>query len=168
KTLDPAAISDYLTLMYVRAPRTPFAAIRKLPPAHYLVSGRSGIRVERWWTLRAPADGDGSATGDTAGEIRDLLDDSVRIRLRSDVPVGAFLSGGLDSSSICALAARHLQQPLQTYAVGFEGTEFDETGYSRTVANALHTDHHETLVHFEHALEHLPTLCWHLDEPHGD
>jgi asparagine synthase (glutamine-hydrolysing) len=168
RDIDANAIGDYLTLMYVRSPRTPFTAIRKLPPAHYLLADSGGVRIERWWDLAAGIRPSSLSLADAADEIQSLLDDSVRLRLRSDVPVGVFLSGGLDSSSVCALASRHVSQPLQSYAVGFIDTQFDELGYAKTVAQTFATAHHETIVSVNDALEHLPELCWHLDEPHGD
>ena len=169
RNVDPAAIADYLTFMYVRAPLTPFSAIRKLPPGHCLIADSHGVRVSKWWDLaRSIRRQSAPSLSKAADQIRFLLDDAVRLRLRSDVPVGVFLSGGVDSSSVCALAARHTSQPLHSYAVGFEDTQFDELGYARTVAEMYGTKHHETIVGFSEALDHLPMLSWHLDEPHGD
>lgn len=168
RDIDLEAISDYLTLMYIRAPRSPFKAIRKLLPGHYLVIDASGARLVRYWDLREHCEPTSLNEPALIEHIRWLLEDSVRLRMRSDVPVGAFLSGGIDSSTVVAYASANSPQPLDTFAVGFEGADFDELGYARIVAKAFRTRHHETVVTVEDTIRHLPKLVWHLDEPNAD
>lgn len=165
--LDLDALTEYLALMYIRAPRTPFKNIAKLPPGHWMLIDAEGTHVARWWDLSQHCEPDRRTLPDAVEQVRALLDDAVRIRLRSDVPVGAFLSGGLDSSAVTAFAARRLPR-INTYAVGFGGDGFDELGYAETVARAFDTAHHPTTVTVDDAIEHLPGLVWHLDEPHAD
>lgn len=166
---DPDVVADYLALMYIRGPRTPFKRVRKLLPGHYLVLDCTSetARVVRYWELEhvQPAR---MSKEDAIAQVRDLLRDSIRLRLRSDVPVGAFLSGGIDSSSVVAFAAPQLDRPLTTFAVGFTGSQFDELRYARLVARAFGTDHHETMVSVDDAIRRLPQLVWHLDEPNAD
>ena len=120
--LDPEAISAYLTLGYVPGAMTPLKQVRKLEPGERLVVHDGNVTVERWWHYPAP---DPDPTPRSAEEwaeiVLDKLDESVRLRLMSDVPLGAMLSGGLDSSLIVALMARHMTEPLETFAVGFAG-----------------------------------------------
>ena len=167
--LDREAIQDYLTFMYVRGERTPFNRIRKLLPGHKMVVDRNGLTVSRWWNLAEHSrPDDGRSLEDAAEQMWSLLDDSIRMRMRSDIPVGAFLSGGLDSSAVSYLAAKHVGRPLKTFCVGFEGAVFDETGFAREVADLIGADHHETVVSPKDALDLLPELIWHLDEPNSD
>jgi asparagine synthase (glutamine-hydrolysing) len=168
KEIDPEAIAEYLTLMYVRAPRTPLKNIRKLLPGHYLTVDAQGLRVRRYWDLRDHYDRPTNSSEPEAIErVLELLKDSVRLRLRSDVPVGAFLSGGLDSSAIVAFASQFNKQ-IDTYSVGFDGDGFDELGYARVVSKAFQTRHHEKAVKVDDAIKSLPKLVWHLDEPNAD
>ena len=167
--LDREAIQDYLTFMYVRGERTPFHRIRKLLPGHKMIVDRNGLKVSRWWNLAEHSrPDDGRSLEDAAEQMWSLLDDSIRMRMRSDIPVGAFLSGGLDSSAISYLASKYSDGTLQTFCVGFEGAIFDEAGYAREVAKKIGSNHHETYVKHEDALNRLPELVWHLDEPNGD
>lgn len=168
KEIDPSAIAEYLTLMYIRAPRTPLKNIRKLLPGHYLTVDSRGVNVRRYWDLREHYNhSQASSEAEAIERVLDLLRDSVRLRLRSDVPVGAFLSGGLDSSAIVALASEFNQQ-IDTFSVGFDGDGFDELGYAKVVSNAFHTRHHEKIVKVDDAIRNLPKLVWHLDEPNAD
>src|SRR4030095_9282704 len=116
----PSALASYLDLLYVPSPRTVFKEIKKLPAGHALTADSSGIRIERFWnpsfTLpRIPS------PPEAAGRVRDLLQDAVRIRLLSEVPLGAFLSGGIDSSLVVGLMDRVMDQPVKTFTVGFRG-----------------------------------------------
>src|SRR5581483_4310292 len=147
--LDPVALDQCFTFWFPLAPRTPWAGIHELPPGHLLVAERGRIRLERWWRLDYPrADGsDGGPALDRrperaiAEELEALLVDATRIRLRADVPVGAYLSGGFDSSATTALARLFPGAGLRTFSVGFESAEFDESEYQRQVVAALRTDH---------------------------
>lgn len=165
---DRDAIAEYLTLMYIRAPRTPLNAVRKVLPGTYLVVAPHGTRAAPYWDLREHCEASSMSEQQIIEQLHYLLDDAVRLRLRSDVPVGAFVSGGIDSSSLVAFAARHAGRPVETFAVGFGGDGFNELGYARIVADAFATNHHETVVTEEDALRLLPMLLWHLDEPNGD
>ena len=147
--LDPVALDQCFTFWFPLAPRTPWAGIRELPPGHVLVAERGRISLERYWRLEYPSI-DGSDRGpdldtreedEIAEELEALLIDATRIRLRADVPVGAYLSGGLDSSATTALARLFPGAGLRTFSVGFESPEFDESEYQRQVVAALRTEH---------------------------
>ena len=161
---DLGAIHRYLTLQYVPAPLTAFESVRKLPPAHLLVFEDGRARVERYWTLsfQPPLALD---EAEAASEVRRLLRDAVRVRLMSEVPLGAFLSGGLDSSSVVALMAEF--GPVKTFSVGFEDEDYSELPYARQVAARYGTDHHEFVVKPD-AAEILPRLVEHYGEPFAD
>jgi len=165
---DPHAVLDYLALMYIRAPRTPFQDVYKLLPGHYLVADRAGTRVDAYWRLADHCTPARISVPEAVERVRELLRDAVRLRLRSDVPVGAFLSGGIDSSAIVALAAQESATPLRTFTVDFGPDSFDEVRYARLVADRYATAHHEMRATVDDALQELPRLVWHMDEPHGD
>ncbi len=143
RAVDAAALHDYLTLQYVPAPRTGFAAIRKLPPAHWLVV-RDGRIAEtaRYWDV-TPRSSFRGAAADAEEQVRTLLAEATRLRMISDVPLGAFLSGGVDSSVTVALMARAVDRPVKTFCVGFQGSGLDERTYAREVARRYGTEHEE-------------------------
>jgi len=154
---------------YVPAPQTFFEGIVALPPGHLLVCRAGQITACAYWTppQAAPADPRARAE-DYLEALRATLDEAVRLRLLSDVPLGAFLSGGLDSSLIVALMARHMTERVKTFAIGFAGEpSFDETAHARRVAELLGTDHHEFIVEPD-AISLLPFLVWHHDQPFAD
>lgn len=179
------AIHHYLTYRYVPAPLTAFKNITKLPPAHYLVWEKGKVSVNRYWNLNrffAPLRMTGSGvrmTGSgirTTGEmrerdycerIRELLEEAVKLRLVSDVPLGTFLSGGIDSSIITGLMSKLMNKPVKTFSIGFEDKAYDELQYARTIARHFKTDHHEYVVKPD-AIEILPKLIWHYNEPFAD
>jgi asparagine synthase (glutamine-hydrolysing) len=154
---------------YVPAPRTFFERIQMLLPGHVLVCRDGKISTHAYWTPPAFAGRDPHARAETyLDELRAVLEESVRLRLLSDVPLGAFLSGGLDSSLIVAYMARHTSGQVKTFAIGFAGEEsFDETPHARRVAAHLGTDHREFIVE-PNAIDLLPFLVWHHDQPFGD
>ena len=169
KKINRNAIHQYLTYQYVPSPDTIFEGIKKLPPAHYLLYDRDGnLRIERYWRLYFNSshhtDFD---TQELSDRIRTELEESVRRRLISDVPLGAFLSGGVDSSLIVGLMAKLTDHPVKTFSIGFEEKDFDELYYARIVANHFSTDHHEFIVKPD-AIEILPKLVWHYNEPFAD
>jgi asparagine synthase (glutamine-hydrolysing) len=167
RVLDREAASEYLMLGYVRAPRTLMRHVRKLEPAHIILIQKNSLETFEYWRpdfTPAPL----TTLDESAERVRELLRESVRIRLRSDVPVGAFLSGGLDSSAVTALMATQSDTPVNTYSVGFEDGGVDELPYARAVAERYGTRHHEIKVSVLDALDHLPDLVWHLDEPSAD
>jgi asparagine synthase (glutamine-hydrolysing) len=168
--LDRDALCDYLHLGYVPAPRSMFKGIRKLPPASLLSVEGGQVRQWRWWSM--PATVDRSCTeSDWVRRIRDGIDRSVHMQMVSDVPIGAFLSGGVDSSAVVAAMARHSSQPIRTYAIGFEGGAaeqlYNELPYARRVAELFGTEHHEIVVKPD-VVGLLPQLLWHMDEPIAD
>jgi asparagine synthase (glutamine-hydrolysing) len=163
------ALHHYLTYQYVPSPDTIFEGIKKLPPAHYLLYDRNGnIRIEHYWRLNFNA-GSHSYTDmkELEDRIRAELEESVKLRLISDVPLGAFLSGGVDSSLIVGIMAKLSGKPVKTFSIGFEEKEFDELSYARIVSDHFGTDHHEFVVK-PNAIEILPKLVWHYNEPFAD
>lgn len=170
--LSMPAVQDFFSLGYIPAPNTIFEDIAKLPPAHWMSiePGRDGGAPTIQQTRYAHVDFQPKWTDDEATLEERLLaelDDAVKVRLVSDVPFGAFLSGGLDSSVVCALMTRHLSQPLKTFSIGFEEAAFDELPDARRVAEHLGTEHHELVVRAD-ATGLLDTLAHHFDEPFGD
>ena len=165
---EPGALFDYLTYYYLPGEATPFRHIRKLLPGHYLIADRNGVSVRRWWNLAEYTGPTCMGREEATARVRELFLDSVRLRMRSDVPVGAYLSGGLDSSLATVAAARQTDIRFTSFSVGFSQSEFDELPYAREVARHAGTNHHEISVTPHDALENLPSLVWHMDEPNGD
>jgi asparagine synthase (glutamine-hydrolysing) len=166
--LDHEAIAAYLTLGFVPSPLTPLRGVRKLQPGERLVVENGHARVERWWSYPAP---DPDPRPRSVEEWSELLlarlEESVRMRLMSDVPLGAMLSGGLDSSLIVALMARMMDRPVQTFAVGFAGAD-SELPDARRVAAFCGAEHHELEVSLSSDPDTMSRLAWHLDEPLAD
>jgi asparagine synthase (glutamine-hydrolysing) len=168
--LDPAALRAYLALGYVPAPLTMFRGVRKLAPATLLVAERGRVEERIYW--RMPPDVDPlRSEAEWVDAVRARLESSVAMQMVSDVPIGAFLSGGIDSSTVVAFMARHTDQPVKTYAIGFEGGSaeafYDELPYARRIAQHFGTDHHEIVVRPD-VVALLPRLLWQLDEPIAD
>ncbi|MGH7415888.1 MAG: asparagine synthase (glutamine-hydrolyzing) [Candidatus Rokuibacteriota bacterium] len=168
RTIDCNALGDYLTRHYVGSPRTIFSAARKLPPASTLLLALDGGApvVSSYWRLRFAPDSSLDEREWIEGLDAHLMD-AVRSHMVSDVPIGAFLSGGLDSSTVVALMARASSSPIRTFSIGFREAEFDEVRYARQVAERYGTEHHEFVV-TPNATEVLPALAWHFDEPFAD
>jgi asparagine synthase (glutamine-hydrolysing) len=168
RELNYSALNEYLALGYVPAPMTLFKGIEKLLPGHYLICERDQISQHCYWDLD-PETVDHLPEEEWVERVREKLIESTRIRLISDVPLGAFLSGGIDSSAIVAAMARMTDQPVKTYSIGFEGEDsfYNELPYASIVARAFDTDHHEIVVRPD-AAELLPKLIWHMDEPIAD
>src|SRR5262249_7143586 len=144
RDVDPRAIADYLTFQYVPAPGSVLAGVRKLPAGHRLLCDAGGPRVERY--LEPPFTTDPSLSEADAGEgLRERLREAVRVRLMSDVPLGAFLSGGIDSSAVVALMTQVSSTRVRTYSIGFEEEGASELEHARTVAAHLGTEHHEQI-----------------------
>ncbi|HSF02354.1 MAG TPA: asparagine synthase (glutamine-hydrolyzing), partial [Solirubrobacterales bacterium] len=161
------ALDAYLTHQYVPSPLTAFESIAKLPAGHYLTCGADGeVRVERYWRP-PPSEPLGGTPEEAESELRHRLREAVRMRLVSDVPLGAFLSGGLDSSTVVALMAEASGRPVKTFSIGFEPRTHDELPYARQVAERYGTDHHEFVVE-PRAAEVLPLLVHHYNEPFAD
>jgi asparagine synthase (glutamine-hydrolysing) len=167
REVDPHAVDLFLSLQYVPSPGSIYKATRKLPPGHVLTWHAGRSEVKRYWDLPV---GQGPITTDLEEAkrlIRDTLTESVRLRMISDVPLGAFLSGGVDSSVIVALMAKLSSRPVKTFSIGFEEERFDETRFARLVAKRYATDHTEFTVKAEMA-DVLPKLAWHYGEPYAD
>ncbi len=166
RQVDHGALWDYFIYRYVPAPATLLAGIRKLMPGSYAVCERGRITETPYFV---PDDGKPSAPeapeGDPVSAFLEQLEEAVRIRMISDVPFGAFLSGGLDSSAVVAMMTRHSAHPVKTFSVGFAESAYSELGYARIIANRFHTDHHELTVSQEHLMEHLPALVRYRDAP---
>ncbi len=168
EALDPEAIAAYLMLGFVPEPMTPLRDVRKLAPGERLIVEDGAVRIERYWSYPAPApDPVRRKPEEWAAEVRDALDDSIRMRLMSDVPLGAMLSGGLDSSLIVALMAKQMDQPVQTFAVGFGGADSELPDAAR-VAASVGAEHHALELSLDTGQEELRRLQWHLDEPLAD
>jgi asparagine synthase (glutamine-hydrolysing) len=170
REVDPAALVQYLTFSAVPPPRTLFAGVSKLAPGALMVVERDGPRPpRRWWDPiadRAQLEGEGV---DWAGELRDRLERSVQRRMMSDVPVGVFLSGGVDSSTNVALMSRVTDEPLRTFNVTYrETSDYDESAWARTVAARFGAEHREVSIDAEALWDLWPTLVFHQDEPIGD
>jgi asparagine synthase (glutamine-hydrolysing) len=163
---DLEAIHHYLTYGYVPSPCSAFRHLRKLPAAHYLLVRDGRVSVRRYWSLRyTPKRGESEAR--LAEELGALLEEAVRLRLISDVPLGALLSGGIDSSMVVALMRRVASGPVRTFSIGFDRPEYDELAYARQVARRFETDHHDLVVKPD-AVTLLPRLVWHYNEPFAD
>jgi asparagine synthase (glutamine-hydrolysing) len=166
REIDPEAINEYLVYQYIPAPRTIFKGMRKLLPAHYLLCAKGKLESVPYWQLRFDCKLE-FAEQELTTQLLHHLDEATRIRLKSDVPLGAFLSGGIDSSAVVAAMVRHLRQPVKTFSIGFEEGDYSELSYARQVARLFQTDHHEFIVKPD-AVEILPKLVWHYDEPYSD
>ena len=164
---DPIALHHYLTYQYVPSPFSAFRGVRKLPPAHYLcLELGKPPRIERYWKLHYTPKIHCSEAA-LCEELRERLREAVRLRLISDVPLGAFLSGGLDSSAIVAFMSEQLGGGVKTFSIGFEEDAYNELPYARQIAQRFHTEHHEFIVK-PNAIEVLPNLVWHYNEPYAD
>ena len=168
--LDFEAIDAYLSLGYVPGPRTPLAGVSKLQPGYFLVADDAGIRTERYWDYPSPRPAAERRTeAEWQAELLERLEESVRLRLMSDVPLGAMLSGGIDSSLIVALMARQMRDPVKTFSVGFrESADSNELGDARGVAELFGAEHHELELSFVDDTVDLATLTWFMDEPLAD
>ncbi|MGH7127930.1 MAG: asparagine synthase (glutamine-hydrolyzing), partial [Planctomycetaceae bacterium] len=172
REVDPQAVDLYFTYQYVPHPHCILRGYRKLPPAHWMLYENDRLEVRRYWS--PPFD---DAEGvqrvqrqpieETRRQLRETLTEAVRLRMRSDVPLGAFLSGGIDSTIIVGLMQSLSERPVHTFSIGFPIESFDERSYAREAATHLGTDHHEYVVE-PSSLEILPRLIWQYDEPFSD
>jgi asparagine synthase (glutamine-hydrolysing) len=166
RVVDPIALTSYLTYGYVADPISIFKGISKLPPAHLLVFDQTGIRTQRYWELNSKTDLT-ITTEDAISETRRLADKAVASRLVSDVPLGFFLSGGLDSSIVVGAAAQASTSKLKTFSIGFEEDSYSELKYARTIAERFDTNHEEFVVTAD-LVEDLESIVRHADEPFAD
>ena len=167
RELDPEALVQYLACEYVPAPATILRGIRKLPAAHVAVLDERGFRLRRYWDVPGPDPQQRASSTDAARELLRLLDAAVAKRLVADVPVGVFLSGGIDSTSIAALAIRH-KKPLQTFSIGFVEESFDESPWAQLAAERLGTEHVAQKFSGQDCLDLIPAAVSQLDEPFAD
>jgi len=164
--VDLDAVYDYLIYRYVPAPSTLIRGIRKLPPASYAVWQNGELKIERYY---APPDlqpyRKARLPENPVDTFLEHLDDAVSCRMVSDVPFGAFLSGGIDSSAVVGLMARHSDRPIKTFSVGFSESQYNELAYAKTIAEQFSTDHHELIVSQVHLMDELPALVRFRDAP---
>lgn len=168
---DLGALSNYLSLKYVPAPQTMFTGVQALPPGFSLTCDERGVSAQAYWDLSfARPPGRRLSDAAYAEQLEALLRESVKLHLISDVPFGAFLSGGVDSSTIVALMSQILQEPVKTFSVGFEGKglAYSELPYARQVARLYQTDHHEVFVGPQDFINLAEKIVWHLDQPIAD
>jgi asparagine synthase (glutamine-hydrolysing) len=166
ETLDLTALSDYFTFLYIPAPKTIYTGIQKVRAAHYVVFSERGMREQAYWDLHF-GEIEHSTEDEWSDKIREALIEAVRVRLMSEVPLGSFVSGGVDSSAVTACMSQLLDQPAITCAVGFDEAPYSELQYARRVAQHVGSKHHETIVRPK-AAEIVSRLAWHYDEPFAD
>jgi asparagine synthase (glutamine-hydrolysing) len=164
--VDLEAIHHYLTFNYIPAPWTVWQGVRHVMPGTWMKFTRNGVQTQRWWNLSEQRERD-QDFGAWSEEFIALLDDATRIRLRADVPWGAFLSGGVDSSTIVALMARHVQRPVKTFCIGFADPRFDESAFAAEAARRFGCEHTSETAELN-MLAQWPRVLRHLDQPHGD
>ncbi|WP_146373286.1 asparagine synthase (glutamine-hydrolyzing) [Symmachiella macrocystis] len=178
RDIDPVALNEYLTYQYVPAPRCMLAGFQKLPPGYLAIYHNGELNVRRYWKpgyeqgelQRAGLDfsnPENAPAQEIREQLRTVLTEAVRLRMRSDVPLGAFLSGGVDSTIIVGLMQKLSERPVQTFSIGFPVKAFDERAYAREAAEHLGTEHHDAMVTPD-ALKILPRLIWQYDEPFSD
>jgi asparagine synthase (glutamine-hydrolysing) len=165
--IDHQALLQYMYFGYILDPLTAFLPIRKLPPGHLLEFERGELRIQQSWDLPQYATHSPSSEEECLVEMERRLAEAVRIRLISDVPLGALLSGGTDSSIVVALMARASSEPVKTFSIGFKQADFNEAPYARLVAERFHTDHHELILEPD-IVGTVEKLTRSLEEPFGD
>jgi len=169
--IDWTALGLYLNLSYVPSPWTIFKKIKKLRPGHYLIFEKNSIRVNQYWDLNGHRNNHNNSLtfSQQKQQLFDLVNSSVNRRLISDVPLGAFLSGGIDSSIIVGLMARNMSRPVQTFSIGYKDLPlYDETAYAQDVAKLHETDHHEFKISYRDVIDIIPKVLDSLDEPFSD
>jgi asparagine synthase (glutamine-hydrolysing) len=164
--LDVTAVADYFTFLYIPAPKSIYRNVRKVPAAHYIVFSEEGARQHCYWDLRFN-EVESRSEGEWCEAVREALMEAVRVRLMSEVPLGSFLSGGMDSSIVVACMARLLDRPVAACSIGFEEERYSEVQHAQRVAQHLAADYHQTMVH-PNATQIVELLAWHYDEPFGD
>lgn len=166
REIDPGAIDEFMTYQYIPPPGTIWKGVRQLAPGHFAVFENDQLTVQRYWDFDPSVE---RPIGREAAieRLRELLTDSVRLRMQSDVPLGSFLSGGIDSSLITAIAQAESSDPVRTFSIGFPVADFDETAYAAQVAQHLGTKHQRFEV-MPSAVDVIDQLVWHYDQPFGD
>ena len=166
RAIDKEALADYFSFGYVPAPKTIYQSVRKVLPGHYLVVSEKELREVSYWNLSF-GNVENRSEEEWAEVLRHQICEATRVRLMSDVPLGAFLSGGVDSSSVVAMMTHLMKRPVTTCSIGFEDKEYNEAGFARQIAEQFKSEHHEEIVR-PSALEILDKLVWHYDEPFAD
>ena len=163
---EQSLLPEYLTFGYISSDATLFRGIRKLMPGHTLtLDARTGLaNIERYWDVPEAGLAEPRPDQEWIRDCRERLEQTVEMRLMSDVPLGMFLSGGVDSSAIAALMKRLRSEPVKTFAVGYNEAAYSELSYARHVAEAIGTDHHEIVIGSDDFFGALPQLIWHEDE----
>ena len=169
RDIDPLAIDEYLTSGYIPDPHCILRGVQKLPPGHHLTFAKGRLSIARYWdfTYESIENAKARRAEDYLEELQALLAESVRLRLVSDVPLGAFLSGGVDSSTVVGLMSREMSQPVKTFSIGFNEDTYSELKYARIAAKHFETEHHEFVVTPD-LCEIVDELAWYLDEPFAD
>jgi asparagine synthase (glutamine-hydrolysing) len=164
--LNPQAIDTFLTFLYVPGSETLFRNVRKLDPGHYLVMEDGRVKVTRYWDLRFTAPESNGHFRDSVAKLQEMLKQTVRDHMISDVPVGVLLSGGVDSTALLSFAVHETQKKVSSFTIGFEGQNFaDERPYAKLAADTFGSEHHEMTITARDFLEFLPKYVWHMEEP---
>jgi len=168
REIDYESLAYYLALNYTPAPNTLFQGVRQLLPGHYLTyDKKNGLQTIEYWDVRYEENGPRFSAAEYEEQLSSLLEDSIRLRLKSDVPFGAFLSGGIDSSSVVYWMSQHMNEPVKTFTIGFPDATYDERHYAHQVAEMLNTNHFERVVDADMAAI-LPKIVYHAEEPTAD
>jgi len=167
RDIDPMAINYFLTFQYIPSPYSIYRGVKKLPPAHFLIWEKGKVTVRKYWKLDF-IDPPDRGEKFYRKKIKEIIEDAVKIRLVSDVPFGAFLSGGIDSTIVVGSMSKYLQEPVKTFSMGFDVASFNELRYARIASRHFSTQHYEFIVKPPNVIEFLPLLIWHFDEPFGD
>lgn len=167
-SLDPYAITRYLAYEYAPCPQTMFSEIKSLPPAHSLIVRDGNLAVDSYWEMPPPGPMPGKHQRELCVDLYDLLADAVKRRMVSDVPLGVFLSGGIDSTIVAGLMARQSSRPVETFSIGFKEASYDESRYARIAAKAFATNHHERILSAEECADELPGIISRMDQPMAD
>jgi len=166
RNLNPDALNQFLAFNYVPPPLTMFEGVQHVMPGHWLCISRHGIEHHCWWDL-SKVQTESQDEQEWIDRFNNILDDAVRIRLRSDVPFGAFLSGGVDSSSVVGLMSHHMEMPVNTFSIGFDDPKYDESPYAQEAAERFETNHCLQKVE-PNLIDLWPMATYHCDQPHGD
>lgn len=167
-TMNPQAVMRYLAYEYVPTPHSVYTEVQSLPPSHMLLLQDGNLSISRYWDMPVPDESDKRSDNELCEELRFLLSRAVRRRMVSDVPLGVFLSGGIDSSIVAGLMARQSSTAIKTFSIGFSEASYDESRYARIVAKAFATDHHERVLSAEECADTLPGIISRMDVPMAD
>ncbi len=167
-TMNPQAVMRYLAYEYVPTPHSVYTEVQSLPPSHMLLLQDGNLSISRYWDMPMPDESNKRSDNELCEELRFLLSRAVRRRMVSDVPLGVFLSGGIDSSIVAGLMARQSSTAIKTFSIGFSEASYDESRYARIVAKAFATDHHERVLSAEECADTLPGIISRMDVPMAD